>query len=150
MTVEMIIQILTGALGSLGFALLYRLRPEHLPLATLGGALAWGAYLLGMQFSDNIFVACLFASVICTLYSEILARINKIPVTVLLIPSVIPLIPGSSLYYAMSSLVQRDLEDGWFYGKLTFQYALGIALGISLVWTFWAVLFQRKNQPRDN
>ena len=103
-----------------------------------------------MQFSDNIFVACLFASVICTLYSEILARINKIPVTVVLIPSVIPLIPGSSLYYAMSSLVQRDLEDGWFYGKLTFQYALGIALGISLVWTFWAVLFQRKNQPRDN
>lgn len=150
MTTEMIIQILMAALGSLGFSLLYRLRPEHLPLATVGGAFVWGIYLLGLNLTENIFAACMMASIFCTLYSEVLAKIQKTPATVMLIPSIIPLIPGSALYYTMSYLVQRDLSQAWYYARLTFQYALAIALGISLVWTIWAVLFQRKNQLRDN
>ncbi len=147
---ETIIQIVMAALGSLGFALLYRLRPEHLPLATIGGALVWGIYLLALKYTENIFASALIATVFCTLYAEILAKLQKTPATVLLIPSVIPLIPGSALYYTMSSLVQRDLTQAWYFARLTIQYALAIAIGISLVWTVWAVLFQRKNQPRDN
>ena len=147
---EIIIQIITAALGSLGFALLYRLRPEHLPLATIGGALAWGIYLFALKYTENIFASAMIATVFCTLYAEVFAKVQKTPATVLLIPSVIPLIPGSALYYTMSSIVQRNLTDAWFYARLTIQYALAIALGISLVWTIWAVLFQRKNQPRDN
>lgn len=144
------IQILTAALGSIGFALLYRLRPEHLPLAAVGGAITWGVYLLVLKYTENIFAAALIATVLCTFYAEILSKLQKTPATVLLIPSVIPLIPGSALYYTMSSLVQRDLIQAWYFARLTIQYALAIALGISLVWTIWAVLFQRKNQQRDN
>ncbi len=147
---EIIIQIVMAALGSLGFALLYRLRPEHLPLATLGGAVAWGIYLLCLKYTENIFASALIATVFCTLYAELFAKAQKTPATVLLIPSVIPLIPGSALYYTMSGLVQRNLEQAWFYARLTIQFALAIAIGISLVWTFWAILFQRKDQPQDN
>lgn len=147
---EIVIQIITAALGSLGFALLYRLRPEHLPLATLGGAFVWGIYLRCLKYTENIFAAAMIATVFCTLYAEIFAKVQKTPATVLLIPSVIPLIPGSALYYTMSSIVQRDLVEAWYYARLTIQFALAIAIGISLVWTIWAVLFQRKNQQQDN
>lgn len=139
-----IIQILTGALGSVGFSLLFRLKTAHIPLAAIGGALTWSIYLLGLHLTDNIFGASLIAAVFCALYAEILAKIHKTPATVMLVPSMIPLIPGGPLYYTMSGIVSRDLETAWYYGRLTIQYALAIALGIALVWTVWAALFQRK------
>ena len=40
-----LIQIFCATLGTLGFALLFRVRREHLLFATLGGALSWTAYL---------------------------------------------------------------------------------------------------------
>ncbi|MBR5976447.1 MAG: threonine/serine exporter family protein [Clostridia bacterium] len=135
-----IIQILTGALGSVGFSLIYRLKTIHIPLAALGGAITWGVYLLGLNFTENIFVASLIAAVICTLYAEISAKVQKTPATVLLIPSMIPLIPGGALYYTMSNIVSRELETAWYFGRLTIQYALAIALGMALVWTVWTTV----------
>ena len=135
-----IIQILTGALGSVGFSLIYRLKTIHIPLAALGGAITWGVYLLGLNFTENIFVASLIAAVVCTLYAEISAKVQKTPATVLLIPSMIPLIPGGALYYTMSNIVSRELETAWYFGRLTIQYALAIALGMALVWTVWTTV----------
>ena len=135
-----IIQILTGALGSVGFSLIYRLKTIHIPLAALGGAITWGVYLLGLNFTENIFVASLIAAVICTLYAEISAKVQKTPATVLLIPSMIPLIPGGALYYTMSNIVSRELETAWYFGRLTIQYARAIALGMALVWTVWTTV----------
>ena len=135
-----IIQILTGALGSVGFSLIYRLKTIHIPRAALGGAITWGVYLLGLNFTENIFVASLIAAVVCTLYAEISAKVQKTPATVLLIPSMIPLIPGGALYYTMSNIVSRELETAWYFGRLTIQYALAIALGMALVWTVWTTV----------
>lgn len=149
-TKMIVIQIITAALGAFGFALLYRLRPEHLPLAALGGALTWGIYLLGLNFTENIFAASLVASIFCAFYAEVLAKLLKTPATVFLIPSIISLIPGGSLYYTMSELVQKDLTSSWYYARLTIQYALAIALGISLVWAIWAMLFQRKSKAQKD
>lgn len=144
-----IIQILAAALGSVGFSLLYRLKASHIPLAAIGGALTWGTYLLGILGFDNLFGASLAAAIVCTLYAEILATVQKTPATVLLIPSIIPLIPGGALYYTMSNIVSRELETAWYYGRLTIQYALAIALGIAIVWTIWAALFQRKPKEKQ-
>ena len=47
---EIIIQLITGMLGSLGFALLFGLKKQYLIVASLGGLLNWGLYLLGMHW----------------------------------------------------------------------------------------------------
>ncbi len=132
--INIIIQLVTGALGSLGFALLFGLKKQYLVSAALGGFLSWGLYLLGMYFCDNIFLACLLASAFCALYSEIAARIQKAPTTLFFITSVVPLIPGSTLYYTCSNAVIRDWENVKNYGVLTLQYALAIAAGSCIVW----------------
>ncbi|MBQ6753429.1 MAG: threonine/serine exporter family protein [Clostridia bacterium] len=144
-----IIQILTGALGSVGFSLIYRLKAAHIPLAAVGGALTWGIYLLGLHFTGNIFAASLLAAVVCTFYAEILAKAQRTPATVLLIPSIIPLIPGGALYYTMSNIVSRELETAWYFGRLTIQYALAIALGMALVWTVWTTVTRVMNKQED-
>lgn len=40
------IGLLTALLGSAGFALIFNVRKQLLPLAALGGAVCWGTYLL--------------------------------------------------------------------------------------------------------
>ena len=51
------LQIFCGALGTLGFALFFFVRPKHLLLATLGGALSWLIYLLVLHGGGGVFLA---------------------------------------------------------------------------------------------
>lgn len=131
---EIIIQLITGMLGSLGFALLFGLKKQYLIAAALGGLLNWGLYLIGMHWWNTIFFAGLLASAFSALYSEIMARVKKAPATLFFITSVIPLIPGRALYYTCSNAVMRDWIAAKAYANVTLQYALSIAAGACIVW----------------
>ena len=128
-------QLVTGMLGSLGFALLFGLKKQYLTSAALGGLIGWGLYLIGLEiFGKNIFLACLLASAFCALYSEIIARLQKAPTTLFFITSVVPLIPGSTLYYTCSYAVTRDWTNVKYYGMRTLIFALAIAAGSCIIW----------------
>ena len=131
---DIIIQLLTGMLGSLGFALLFGLKKKYLLNAALGGLICCALYQVGMLIFGSIFLACLAASAFCALYSEVAARLKKAPSTLFFITSVIPLVPGGSLYYACSNAVIRDWEKAKYFSMLTLQYALAIAAGACVVW----------------
>ena len=142
-----VLQLITAFLGSLGFSLLFHLRKQLLLPASIGGLLCWGIYLIGTHYYEGVFVPCLLASASAALYAEILARIKKAPATVFLVPAVVPAIPGSTLYYAMSNAVQGEWDIARSYGYLTIQYALAIAGGISLVWAM-SVMLQNVNKQK--
>ncbi|MBO5556732.1 MAG: threonine/serine exporter family protein [Oscillospiraceae bacterium] len=130
---DWIIQLATAFLGSLGFSLVFGVRRRHLFAASLGGLFAWAIYLAVDAWLHSGFLACLLASAFSVLYSELLARLRKTPATLFLVPAIIPLVPGSSLYYAMSCVVRKDFSNAREYGTLTLEYALAIAAGISFV-----------------
>ena len=131
-----IIQLITSYLGSMAFGAVFGLRRRYLLVSGLGGLFAWAIYLGSYHFLGNVFFCCLLASAFCAVWSELLAHIGKAPSTLFLLPSLIPLIPGSFLYYTMSATVRSDLEGARFYGKATLTWALAIAAGISLVIAF--------------
>ena len=130
---NLFLQLVTAFCGSLGFALLFGLRRRYLLPAGLGGLLSWGVYLLLGRLLPSPFLACLAASAAAVVYAELLARFRRTPATLVVIPAVIPLVPGSSLYYAMSCVVQRDLASAREYGTQTLEFALAIAAGMSFV-----------------
>ena len=68
-------------------------------------------------------------------YAEILARICKETSTSFFVTSVIPLIPGSTLYYCMNSIVEGNTVRALEYGRDTFLFAFGIAAGMSIAWS---------------
>ena len=144
-----IVQLISGMLGSLGFALLFGLRKKYLISASLGGLISWGLYLIGLSFFENIFISCLLASAFCALYSEIVARLQKAPTTLFFITSVVPLIPGSTLYYACSSAVIRDWESAKQYGTITLQYALAIAAGSCIIWALTLTIENIKKSKKS-
>ena len=95
---EILIQLMTAFLGALGFALLFGLHKRHLFFASLGGMITWGIYLLIHIFLQTPFLANLIASVFAVSFAEALAHWRKCPATLFVMPSIIPLVPGSSLH----------------------------------------------------
>lgn len=128
------VQLITAFFGAMGFSFLFHVRGRLILPAALGGMLEWGVYLIGIRLLDGVFLPCLIASAFSAVYAEVLARLMKAPATVFFLPTIVPLIPGSSLYYMMHYAVQGDMMLSRTYRELTVQYALGIAAGISLVW----------------
>lgn len=142
-----ITQLISGMLGSLGFSLIFNVGKKHLIPAMLGGLLAWGVYLLCMCLPwMGVMMSTVVASVCCQIYSEILARIYKTPTTVFVIPAVVPLIPGGSLYNTMYAAVMKDWVQFRQFGVQTLWGTLGIAIGLSFV---SGILFVAVNHSRN-
>ena len=128
------VQLAVALPASLGFALLFNLRPRFLPVVSIGGLLTWAIYLLcGTWFSD-VFVPCLIASAFAAAYAQVLARVFKAPISIFYIICEIPLIPGRGLYYTMSSAVRTDWAAVQSYGLMTVEFVLAIAFGIGIAW----------------
>lgn len=130
---EIIIQLLTAFTGSLGFAMLFGIRREHVPFAALGGLLSWGVYLLVHAWMPGVFLPNLAAALFSSAYASLLSHLRRCPATLFLVPTIIPLVPGSSLYYAMDAVVNRDFAAAAVYGHATLGCALAIAAGISVI-----------------
>ncbi len=127
---DMLLQLAMAFLGSLGFALLFQVKRERLLLASLGGLLAWGVYLLMGLVSDQEVVRYFVASVVLTVYGETLARIVKCPATLFIVTASIPLIPGGSLYRTMECFMRNDLDAFSSQGLTTVLLAVAIAVGM--------------------
>ena len=130
---EIIMQLLAAFVGSMGFALIFGMKRRYLFCASLGALLGWGVYLATDALLPSSFLPPLFAAAFAVSYSEIMAKLLKTPATLFVIPAIIPLVPGGSLYYTMSYAVHRDMENARLYGTRTAETALAIAAGISFV-----------------
>ena len=130
---EYIIQILSGVLGSIGFALVFNLKRDKIPYIILGSGIGWAIYLICYHYTQNLFLANTAASVFCTASAEFLARWRKAPSTLFLLIHIIPLVPGGSLYRTMRSFVIEDRQAFTQNGMNTLYVAAGIAVGILIV-----------------
>ena len=148
MSAATIMQLITGAIGSMGFGILFHMKKKYLPLAAAGGFLSWLVFLLGNGFWGNIFLPTLLAGFLADVYAEILARLCKETSTSFFVTSVIPLIPGSTLYYCMNSIVEGNTSQALGYGRDTFLFAFGIAAGMSIAWSI--CYFLRSVRKKQN
>ncbi len=127
------IKVCMGILQAMGFGILFHVRGRKLVVAGVGGGLAMIVYLLVGSWGGNKALAAFAASIFASLLGECLARILKTPVIILLVPMLIPLIPGGDLYYTTSYLV-RGQDELWAESfSLVLWEAGGIAFGIILV-----------------
>lgn len=106
---NLILQLLSCVVSGVGFSLWFNVRGRKIIFCALGAFLTWGAYLLANRFFPSVFAATLFGSITCALYAQIMARLHKAPATIFQTVSVIPMIPGATLYYMMYGLVVRDV-----------------------------------------
>ena len=128
--VENIITIIAAAVGTVGFALMLRLRHDRLPVIAVSTALCYSIYLIAIHFNCADFIANFIASLFATYASEFLAKHLKAPVTVFLIPTILPLVPGGSLYYTIEAFFQSEFDRALSYFASTGRTIGAILLGI--------------------
>ena len=136
-------QLISAGIGALGFSLVFNSGKRNLIPASLGGVLIWIIYLICSNYIDDFFVVSVITAAFCQTYSEVFARILKSPAIVFYIPSIIPLVPGSSLYYTMYYATVKDWDNFKYFGWITLQIALGIAVGTSFISAI-LLLFRKK------
>ena len=130
-----LIQILMGGLGSLGFGVLFHLRRTRLLIATIGGLMSWTVFLVLAPLFPSEAVRYFFSAAAVTVYSEVFARVIKTPTTTFLVPSLIPLIPGGSLYYTLNYALNEQWQAFAEKAFYTLELAVALALGIIAVTT---------------
>ena len=129
----MAMQVFMAFLGSIGFAIFFKMKGKQIILAGIGGAIAWAVYLLMAEYVEGEFIPNFVASVFVAIYAEIMARVNRAPTTIFLTAVAIPLLPGGSLYYTMAGLVNKDALLFSQSGEKALVIALAISLGFTLV-----------------
>ena len=132
MTQTEILQIITGFLGSLAFAILFHIRGKKLVLAGLGGFLSWAIFVLLKFVTENEPIRYFLVAVLISVYAEILARLLHTPTTTFVISSLIPLIPGGSLYYTMAAMLEGQTDGFVERAIYTLELTAALALGIVL------------------
>ena len=132
-----IYQTVAAFIACVGFAMIHKNKPSRIFTCGLCAALTWVVCLIaGYVTDDNIFMTYFVAAAFGTLLSEIVARITKAPSTIYLIPAILPMVPGGSLYYATYGIVTGNSASASYYGERTALSGFGIAVGLVVVMIF--------------
>lgn len=128
--------MISGSLGAVAVCLFFNLNFKRIGWAFLASVLTLGVYvgmLAAFRYNnDYVFLTVLIPTLFAAILSEIIARVIKTPATVILVPSIIAVVPGSSLYYTMEAIVSPKMStmpaSEW--GVICLLTLLGIAVGI--------------------
>lgn len=131
---QAVVQCVSAAFVSYGFGLIYHVNRRSLLFVTAGGTLGWLAYLIGYSLWGGVFLPNLLAGFCTASIAEIMARVLNAPATTFFMPSTIPLVPGSTLYYCMNAVAGSRYAEAAQYGWKTAMCALGIASGMAIAW----------------
>lgn len=125
-------QIIAGALGGLGFSIVFGVRKKYMLLIALNAGLSWAVYL-AVNAAAGDFAANILSAMFCSLMAAGLAPRLKVPTVVLQMPATVPMIPGGSLYYTMYSIFSNDIGSAQRYFLSTARAIFGMAIGFAVV-----------------
>lgn len=137
---EVIVKIIATFVISLSFGIILDVPKKFLLHISLISAMGRIAYIISTEFNNSIVISTFIATVIITIFSHILARVFKAPVTVFLITGILPLVPGRRLYLLVYNFLKEDTELALDAALNTFMIAGAIALAIFFVDSVFKVI----------
>lgn len=142
--------LIASFFASLGFGVLFNIRGNKLILAGIAGSIGGVVYHMVLSYGLSELSAMFLGSVALSLYSEILARVCKTPVTTFIICALIPLVPGGGMYRMMLQAIEGNVMQALTIGLDTLTIAGVLALGILVVSTIMKAIFkpERKRVKR--
>jgi len=100
-----LMQFLWSFLSIVGFCVRVNIKGCRILLISLGAGLAWALYLILLYFTQSVLFSVFLSIILVSIYSEIVARACRTPVSVFITCVIIPLVPGSNLFYSMQAYV---------------------------------------------
>ncbi len=129
----LLLRSLAAGIGTVGFAIMFHVRKRHFLVCGELGAVTWFIYILFLKLQYNEVIAVFVSGFLAVLASRIFAVFRKCPATVFLMTSLIPLLPGISLYRAIYYFFMGDTETALHFAKICSFTAFTIAVSIAIV-----------------
>ena len=145
-----VIKIIAGVISTVGFAIIFRLKPSHWVFAAVDGLVACVCYFAFTELIGGVFWPNALAALLTAFLAEIFARICKAPSTVFLLPGCIALVPGGTLYYTMSNFLSENYSAASQYLLVTVEVGVAIGGGIILASILRLAIFKFIERVKSN
>ena len=140
---ELILKLIAAFGATLCFSVLFSVDRRQLIFCGLTGSTALLIYT-GLKSITTDATAILATSLVIAILSRKLAIVRRSPVTVFLMPGIIPLAPGADLYNTMYGAVTGNSAAVSSYGYEALAAAGAVAIGIALAFSVPNRLFVQK------
>ena len=139
-------QTLEAFLAVAAMTIILSVPRKYIAYASLTGAAGWLMYLAALILSKETIFSTFVSVIVISLMSQILARTKKAPVTMFLIPGILPLVPGVGMYRIVYYMIDGNSELSSYYFSNTLQIAGMIAIAIFFVDTVFRTAKLRRNK----
>ena len=143
--IEYIRNFVHAYISTVGFAIIFNTPKSALIKSGFVGGLGWIIHTLTKNLFNSIIFSTFIASLSIALVGEYFAFIDKNPVTIYIIPGIIPLVPGFGLYYTMLSIVEKQFDKVAEHGSETLMISMAIAGALVIVLSINSYRRQRRN-----
>lgn len=133
-------QIPLSFVATLAFSYLYQLPLRIMLLSGLTGMAGWMVYFL-TNASLGTGVSMFLSAIVITLLSRLFSALDRKPVTVFLVPGIVPIVPGAALFFMVFNLLMLSYRDAAHYGVSALITCGAVVLGIAFVNTIPQKLF---------
>ena len=147
----MIRDVIVSAIGALGgtagFCYLLHSPNRTILPASVTGMIGFVIYVLLYRYVGHGTMLSYFAAtMVVTVICEILARVMRLPSTIFLLTSLVPLVPGYNFYSAMLALVEDNGARAASEAFTAVQIVAAIAVGAAVTSVCFRTLAQYKRR----
>ncbi|NEW63298.1 threonine/serine exporter [Granulicatella sp. zg-ZJ] len=128
---SLIVAIISSFVAVYAGAIMINAPKKFLIPAGIGGLICWIAYFLLLPITGML--ANFYASLLVALYSQLMARVYKTPVTMFFIPGFLPIVPGLAIFRCVYFYISGNAIKFNQYLSETIQIATLIALAIFII-----------------
>lgn len=141
-----LMQFVWSFLAIIGFSLRSNLKGIRVLATGFGGGICWAIYLIVLYYTNSVLLSVFIAIILVCIYSELVARWMKTPVSVFVICVIIPLVPGSSLYYSMRAYISGETMEASRLILQTLLIAGTISIAIAIVASFTSLVLKIRHR----
>lgn len=130
---SMFMRSIMAGIGTTAFAILFRVRKQHILDTSILGFISWFLFLTLSKLQFNVMLSIFISGFIIAIASRILAVKRKCPAIVFLMTSLFPLLPGLSFYRSIYYMLMGQETIAISFAKESFLIAFTIAISIAIV-----------------
>lgn len=146
MDIKLFLESLVAGISTIAFAWYYNAPKKTFIGSFLAGAIGWFLFK-GFQINfESRIIPAIIAGIAIGIIGEIFSKIAKEPVTVFIIPGILPLVPGAGMYRTMYNLVKENYAASLSYGRESLLIAGSISFGLLIATVFSKSLKLSKNR----
>lgn len=131
---EIILTTIAATLATIAIATSQYGPKKELLCTGFTGGITYATYAIAIHFGVMEIIAVTLSGIVLTTISRLLAFNRRVPVTIILAPSFIPMAPGSLIYYTMSHLLEGNNDLALSSFQSAISRACFISLGMAIVY----------------